>query len=116
MKDDLKNNIEKHSSSGGFIKVSDSPVSSLTSEQKVQLNRRGNMLFNKGDIKSAQRLFITTGYSDGLTRVGDIYQKRGDDLAALKLYLLAHNKRKSECVLEKIASIVSLLLKDEDVI
>lgn len=113
MQTDLKKAIENHSSSGGFIKVVDSPISSLTSEQKVQLNRKGNMLFNEGDIMGARRLFVTTGYSDGLIRVGETYQNQGDDLAALKLYLLAHNMRRAEPVLEKIASVVSKLLKDE---
>ena len=30
----------------GFIKVTDQPVQTLTSQQKVILNRKGNVLFN----------------------------------------------------------------------
>ena len=82
----------------GFIKVTDQPVTSLTSEQKVILNRKGNVLFNEGNIEGARRIFITTGYSDGLTRVADTYVEKKQELKALKLYLLAHNTRKTEHV------------------
>ena len=54
----------------GFIKVTDNPVAGLSSEQKVILNRKANAMFNNGNIEDARRIFITTGYSDGLTRVG----------------------------------------------
>ncbi len=104
--------IKNHKSVGGFIKTSDSPLGTLTSEQKVLLNRKGNVLFNEGDIHNAKRLFITTGYSDGLNRIGDSYKKDGDDLQALKFYHLAHNKSKSEPIIEKIASIITNYIKE----
>ena len=53
----------------GFIKVTDQPVTTLTSEQKVILNRKGNILFNKGNIEGARRKYITTRKSDGLNRI-----------------------------------------------
>ncbi len=106
--------LRSHKSSGGFIKTSDAPLSALSSEQKVQLNRKGNALFNEGDFFGAQRLFITTGYTDGLNRIGDNYKKNGDELTALKFYLLAHNKSKSEPILEKIASVVSDFLNEDE--
>lgn len=59
----------------------------------------------------AKRIFITTGYSDGLTRIGDNYNKENKYLDALKMYLLAHNKRKSEPIIEKISQTVSVMLK-----
>lgn len=112
MNESLKEAIDKKQDSGGFIKVTDNPVSSLSSGQKAILNRKGNELFNKGKIEDARRIFITTGYSDGLTRVGDIYQKKNETLKALKLYILAHNKTKSEAIYEKMAEIISVLLKE----
>lgn len=112
MTNDLKIEIDKHSNPDGFIKVTDAPVGALTSEQKVILNRKGNVLFNQGDIESARRIFITTGYSDGLTRVGDKYMQNKQDLKALKLYILAHNKKKTEPVYQKIAGIISILLQE----
>ena len=87
-KDSLKDQIDLKNGSEGFIKVTDNPVSSLNSEQKVILNRKGNILFNQGDIESARRIFTTTGYSDGLTRVGDIYKEKNESLKALKQYVL----------------------------
>lgn len=110
MNESLKNEIKKRQGADGFIKVTDNPVSSLTSEQKAILNRKGNELFNKGRIEEARRIFITTGYSDGLTRVGDIYQNKNETLKALKLYVLAHNKSKAEPIYEKMAKIISILL------
>lgn len=112
MDESLKNEIKKKQGTEGFIKVTDNPVSSLTSGQKAILNRKGNELFNKGKIEDARRIFITTGYSDGLTRVGDIYQKKNETLKALKLYVLAHNKTKAEPIYEKMAEIISILLKE----
>ena len=108
----LKKEIQNTQISEGFIKVTDSPVGSLNSEQKVILNRKGNELFNAGNIEGARRIYTTTGYSDGLTRVGDKYMKSNQSLKALKQYVLAHNKGKSEAIYEKIASVISQLLKE----
>ncbi len=112
MKPDLKNKINSLSPSGAFIKVTDTPVQGLTSEQKVLLNRKGNTLLNNGKVEEAKRIFITTGYSDGLTRVGNIYLEKNKSIDALKLFILAHNEKKKEQIVEKIASTISLLLKN----
>ena len=53
---------------------------------------------------------MTTGYSDGLTRVADVYITQNRELDALKLYLLAHNERKSEALFQKIAALISKLI------
>lgn len=96
----------------GFIKTTARPV--IDSIQKVQLNRKGNELFNKGDIKGAERIFITTGYSDGLIRVGDWYLAHGKNLEALKLYWLAPDKKKAEPLIENLAALIQKLLEDEE--
>lgn len=96
----------------GFIKVTDKPVEKLSSEQKVYLNRKGNVLFNSGKINDAARIFITTGYSDGLSRVADFYMKKHKSLTAFKFYLLAKNKRKCMPLYEKIAATISVLLNE----
>lgn len=95
----------------GFIKVTDNPVGSLSSEQKVVLNRKANTMFNNGNVEDARRIYITTGYSDGLTRVGDYYVNKNESLKALKAYYLAHNKRDSEPIYENIAKVISSLLE-----
>ncbi len=96
----------------GFIKVTDNPVDGLTSEQKVILNRKANTMFNNGNIEDARRIYITTGYSDGLTRVGDYYMNKNESLKALKSYYLAHNKRDAEPIYESLAKVISTLLND----
>ena len=111
--DNLTNSIKEHSIPDGFIKVSDNPVTGLTSEQKVILNRRANEMFNKGNIEDARRIYITTGYSDGLTRVGNYYLSKNQSLKALKAYTLAHNKRDAKPIYEDIAKVISALLKEK---
>lgn len=109
---DLKNDFTHPKEAGHFIKVTDFPVSGLTSEQKVVLNRKGNIFFNQGKILEARRLFITTGYSDGLNRVAEKSMESGNELDALKLYLLAHNKRNAQPLIEKLANIISSMMED----
>lgn len=107
----LKNQIDSKPEELKFIKTSDLPLDGLSDQQKVALNRKANALFNEGKVEMAKRIFITTGYSDGLTRIGDNYNKENKYLDALKMYLLAHNKRKSEPIIEKISQTVSVMLK-----
>ncbi len=106
--DNQKNGIPTE----GLIKTTDTPVQNLSSEQKAALNRKGNEFFNKGDIDSAKRIFITTGYSDGLSRVGDVLLDKNKHLEALKMYWLAHNKRKADPIIEKIATTIQIIIKD----
>lgn len=97
---------------GIFIKVTDRPNGGLSSEDKVILNRKANVMFNEGNIEAARRLYTTTGYSDGLTRVGDRYMEKKKPLVALKQYILAHNDRKTDEIYGKVATLISALLED----
>lgn len=108
----LQKTVETSPVPQGFIKVTDQPVQALRSEQKALLNRKGNILFNEGKYSEASRIFITTGYSDGLTRIGDIFYKQHRDLDALKYYVLAHNAAKAGPIYEKAAQVLSALLKE----
>ncbi len=112
MDDDLKKQIDSKQGKDGFIKVTDLPVGNLSPQQRVVLNRKANALFNEGKVEMAERIFITTGYSDGLTRCGDKYAEKHEYMKALKLYLLAHNKRKSDPLIEKFSSLVAAMLQD----
>jgi hypothetical protein len=98
----------------GLIKVTDAPQKGIDLPNKVALNRKGNELFNKGDIESARRVFQTTGYSDGLIRVGDTYYKNGRSVEALKMYLLAKEQKRASELIEKFALVIQNLLKEED--
>lgn len=106
--------LTENPSLGGFIKTSDEPNKDLTSQQKALLNRKGNIFFNENDFLSAQRIFITTGYSDGLTRIADTYKEKNNELMALKYYWLAHNKRGYEPIISKLAELITIITKQED--
>jgi len=93
-----------------LIKSSDLPVGSLSAEQKALLNRKGNEFFNRGDLEAARRIFITTGYSDGLTRIGDSFAAKGNEIEALKLYWLAHNRRKADAIIIKLSELITTLI------
>lgn len=96
-----------------FIKVTENALTPLSSEQKVVLNRHGNQLFNEGFINEAQRIFVTTGYSDGLTRVGDYYIAHDNTLEALRMYCLAKNKRKSDPIIDSLVRLIRVLIDTE---
>ncbi|MCL2093061.1 MAG: hypothetical protein FWH12_02600 [Treponema sp.] len=108
---DVKKIFEKQKDQNTFIKVTAKPA--IEGTQKAALNRKGNLLFNSGDIEGARRIFLTTGYSDGLSRVGDYYQSKGRSLDALKMYWLAPNRGKAEPILEKLSLVISTLIRDD---
>lgn len=92
-----------------FVKTSEvSPV--LTTEQKSQLNRRGNEYFNAGNIDMAAKIFTTTGYSDGLSRIADYYYGENKKLEALKYYKLAHNNHNVDIIVHELVSLLRLMI------
>ncbi|MBN2509544.1 MAG: hypothetical protein JXB03_04675 [Spirochaetales bacterium] len=95
----------------GFLKVEREKRAVLDSTQKTVLIRKGNEFFNAGNILLAKRIFITTGYSDGLIRIGDHYLKHNEPVEALKMYALAPAPDKVREMSGKIASIIRNLLK-----
>lgn len=97
----------------GFIRVIDRPNAKLSSADKAVLNRKANEAFNNGNIEAARRIYTATGYSDGLTRVGDRYMEKKRPLTALKQYILAHNSRKTSPMYGNIAQIISAMLSSD---
>ena len=93
----------------GFQKVSKAAVSS---QQRAVLIRRGNQLFNEGRIEEAKRIFLTVSYGDGLIRLGEWYEKKKRPLEAFRMYWLASEQRKTEIMIEKMASVVRMWLKE----
>jgi hypothetical protein len=94
-----------------FLKTSDKiPIESA---QKMALNRKGNMLFNSGDIEGARRIFITTGYSDGLSRVGDFYRSKGRTVDALQMYWIAPDKKKSAELIVELSIMIKGLIHEK---
>lgn len=100
----------------GLIKSADNPSARLASDERVRLNRRGNELFNRGEIETARRIFQTTGYSDGLIRVGDRYLEASRAVDALKMYWLARDSSRSGPLIEKVVLVVRKMLREREVI
>jgi hypothetical protein len=109
---DYKKVFERFDEKNVFLKTSVPP--SIDSSRKTALNRKGNVLFNSGDIEGARRIFMTTCYSDGLSRVGDYYKSRNRLIEALRMYRIAPDQTKSEPLIARLAEVIRNLIKDEE--
>jgi hypothetical protein len=94
-----------------FIKTTVRP--SVDGAQKAALNRKGNSLYNSGDIEGARRIYLTTGYSDGLIRIGDYYKSKGRMLDALRMYWIAPDRSKAEPIIMQMSVIIQNLIIEE---
>lgn len=110
---DCKKIFERFESPEGFIKTTAKP--SIEGSKKAALNRKGNALFNAGDAEAARRIFLTTGYSDGLSRIGDYYKSRGRILDALRMYWIAPDHNKSDLIIRQLSEIIRHFLNYEEV-
>ena len=108
---DYKKIFERFDGKNIFVKTT-VPLS-VEGSDKAALNRKGNMLFNSGDIEGARRIFMTTGYSDGLSRVGDYYKSQNRPIEALRMYRIAPDRSKAEPLIEQLAGIIHQLIKSE---
>ena len=95
----------------GFLKTTVEKRDDLTSQQRVQLIRRGNEFFNGGDLEMARKIFLTLGYKDGLARLGDLYYEKGEPLEALKMYMQADDKPKVDEMVIRMAQVIKQWLK-----
>lgn len=109
---DIKNIFEKVQGQDSFIKLTVKPA--IEGSQKAALNRKGNILYNSGDIEAARRIFLTTGYSDGLVRIGDYYNSKGRSLDALKMYWIAPDHNKAEPIIQQLSLVIQSLIHDEE--
>ena len=110
---DYKKVFENKEEDNTFLK-STARGPALDSADKVVLNRKGNKLFNSGDIEGARRIYVTTGYSDGLIRVGDYYKSKGRIMDALRMYWTAPDKNKAEAIITQLSVIIQNLLNDNE--
>ena len=110
---DYKKIFDKFEDENLFIKTTVTP--SMDSAQKAALNSKGNELFNSGDIEGARRIFMSTGYSDGLARVGDYYKSQNRPVEALRMYWIAPDRTKAgPLILEAVGAIQTLLYEDKE--
>ena len=104
--------FEKFKDENVFIKTTAKPV--IDGSQKAALNRKGNVLYNSGDIEGARRIFITTGYSDGLVRIGDYYKSKGKPLDALKMYWIAPDRKKAEPIIAQLSVLIKNMIANRE--
>jgi hypothetical protein len=110
----MDKNLFERFPSEGLIKSADEPVHGVESDRKVKLNRKGNELFNRGEVETARRIFQTTGYSDGLIRIGNRYLQEKRPVDALKMYWLSRDKTKIEELVGSMAVVIQSLLREEE--
>ncbi|MBN2651683.1 MAG: hypothetical protein JXR63_04810 [Spirochaetales bacterium] len=89
-------------------------TNSLDAQQKVLLNRKANQLFNEGNIDQARQIFLATGYSDGLRRMGDYYREKNDFDKALQMYCLAGHSNQAEDLIKSVATVIKNLIREGD--
>ncbi|MCL2809218.1 MAG: hypothetical protein FWD24_04020 [Treponema sp.] len=104
--------LEKFDDQNAFIKVT--TPAGVEGSQKAALNRKGNQMFNDGNIEGARRIFMTTGYSDGLSRVGDYYKQNNRLIEALRMYWTAPDRKKSQPLIDKLAIVLQSLINEQE--
>ena len=100
----------------GFLKITaEKPAGAakLGESERVALIRKGNELFNLKKFDLARKIFLTTGYADGLIRLGDLYLKQSKPLEAFRMYLLAPDRKKVEAMLEKSVAVLRHWLSED---
>jgi len=86
----------------------------MDNEERVSLIRKGNELFNKGDITGAAAVFVKTGYRDGITRVADYYFfDKKLPLIALKFYKMVNRKDRVDEIFARMMYALGRLLKED---
>ncbi|MCL2720084.1 MAG: hypothetical protein FWD47_01920 [Treponema sp.] len=109
---DNKKIFEKFDDKNAFIKVT--APATVEGSQKAALNRKGNQMFNDGNIEGARRIFMTTGYSDGLSRVGDYYKENNRLIEALRMYWTAPDRKKSQPLIDKLAIVLQSMICEQE--
>ncbi|CAD7842158.1 hypothetical protein S1OALGB6SA_1892 [Olavius algarvensis spirochete endosymbiont] len=90
----------------GFLKIASPKRTKIDSTRKVALIRKGNELFNSGDVDSAKKIFLACGYTDGIIRVGDNCYKNADYWEAYRLYILAPAPDRVDHLIKKMAQVI----------
>ena len=100
-------------SSDGFLKVRAEDGTSLSSQDRAALIRKGNELFNTRQLPAAKRIFMTVRYADGLIRLGNHYMNEGNPLEALRMFWLAGDRRRIEELSEQMAGVIRKWLRED---
>lgn len=74
----------------------------MNQKERIELIRKGNELFNRKCYTEAEKLYVKTGYKDGLVRIGDyLYYEKKQPLAAFKYYKMAGSTGKVNEIFER---------------
>jgi len=86
----------------------------MKDEEKVALARKGNELFNNGNITEAIKFFVKAGYRDGITRVADYYYfDKKQPLIALKFYKMVNRKDRVDEIFARMMFALNKMLRPE---
>ena len=96
----------------GFLKTTRPNLPPLPSDLKVQLIRKGNDLFARGEFEQAKKIFVSTTYTDGMVRLGDHYAKNKDYLSAFQMYKLAPAAPQAEAMVQKLTTVLKNWLQE----
>ncbi len=96
----------------GLLRVATRSQVDLPKDKRAALIRKGNEYYNQGKIELAKKIFLTTGYSDGLIRLGDLYYEQDQLLEAFRMYWLAPDRKKVESLVEQTARVIQKWLNE----
>ncbi len=111
---DMKDRNPVEVSSAGFLKVGNLDPDTIDRSRRAALIRKGNELFNNGQYETAQRIFLTVRYSDGLIRLGNYHMKSGRPLDAFRLFWVAGDRRRIDEMTEQMAGVLRRWLKEDE--
>jgi len=97
----------------GFLKLTRPPGKGITPSQKAALIRKGNELYNRKQYDQAKKIFLTVGYTDGISRIGDLCYKNKKILEAFRMYAMAPAPDKKAQMIEKMARVVQIWLHEK---
>ena len=96
-----------------MIKKGNSKKQKFDSSTRAKLIRKGNELLLSGNIETAEKIFITVDYKDGLVRLGDYYLKSNNIYKSAKMYFMSENKSKIDIFCKKCALVIEKFLKED---
>ena len=96
-----------------MIKKGNNKKQKIDPAARVKLIRKGNELFSSGNIETAEKIFITADYKDGLVRLGDYYLKKNNIYKSAEMYFMSENRSKIDIFCKKCALVIEKFLKED---
>ena len=84
------------------------------SATRAQLVRKGNEFFNAGKYHSAEKIFVTIDYKDGLVRLGDYFFKQKDLYNACRMYFMTDDQSKIDAFCDKAVNVIQRWLSEDE--